>query len=154
MQDFLWAVADKLRQFGSPVYFGRLWQGEKTPCFYLPPPSLRRQLLPCGRVRREISLALHYYPRQRKAAAAKVNETGIAEQTRIGEGLVRGMAELTGRQRGYRGRNLRWQPGNDFLSFQAEYVYYTTLELEAADGFSAPPESAELMKFFNIDNKK
>ena len=157
MQDFLWAVADKLRRLGLTgrqdklaLYFGRLWQGENTPCFYLPPPSLRRQLLPCGRVRREITLELHYYPRQRKLPDEKINESGIAEQTRIGEGLVRGMGELQGRQRAYRGRNLCWQAGNDYLRFQAEYVYYTTLELEAADGYSDLPESAELMQFFEL----
>lgn len=158
MQDFLWAVAAKLRRLfpeGVPVYFGRLLQGEKTPCFYLPPPALRRQLLPCGRVRREIELELHYYPRQSRFAAEKTADraaagalSSMSEQERIGEGLVRGMGELAGRKRGYRGRNLVWQGGNDCLRFKAKYVYYTTLELEAADGWSELPAVAELMQFW------
>lgn len=157
MQDFLWAAATKLRQLfpGSevgPVYFGRLLQGERTPCFYLPPPALRRQLWPCGRVRREIDLTLHYYPRPSKAAAEKPDGawSGLAEQERIGEGLVRGMAELSGRLRAYRGHDLHWQAGNEYLCFQAKYVYYTTLELEAADKLSLPPKGADLMQFLAI----
>ncbi len=158
MQDFLWAVADRLRRLfpeGAPVYFGRLLQGERTPCFYLPPPALRRQLWPCGRVRREIELELCYYPRQRRFSAetaanssAAQNLSGLSEQERIGEGLVRGMGELTGRRRGYRGRELSWQAGNECLRFKARYVYYTTLELEAADGWSEPPAGADLMEFW------
>ena len=88
MQDFLWAAATKLRQLFpggevGPVYFGRLLQGERTPCFYLPPPELHRQLWPCGRVRREIDLTLHYYPRPSKAAAEKPDGelSGLAEET-------------------------------------------------------------------------
>ena len=157
MQDFLWAAATKLRQLFpggevGPVYFGRLLQGERTPCFYLPPPALHRQLWPCGRVRREIDLTLHYYPRPSKAAAEKPDGawSGLAEQERIGEGLVRGMAELSGRLRAYRGHDLHWQAGNEDLCFQAKYVYYTTLELEAADKLSLPPKGADLMQFLAI----
>ena len=151
LQDFLWAVTAGLRRLfpemaDCPVYYGRLLQGERTPCFYLPPPALRRQLWPCGRGRREIDLQLHYYPRQRKGAADK-QQPGLAEQERIGEGLARGMTELFGRQRAYRGRDLRWQPGNDCLRFQAKYVYYTTPALEAADNLSLPEEGADLMQF-------
>ena len=40
--------------------------------------------------------------------------------------------------------------GNEYLCFQAKYVYYTTLELEAADKLSLPPKGADLMQFLAI----
>ena len=155
MQDFLQALAKRLSQLFEekwPVYLGRLWQGEKTPCFYLPPPELQRRLLPCGRVRREIALELHFYADKQP----KLSREQVAEK------LLRGLAAFAGEQRAYRGWDLRCdvagsgasQPGREYLRLRGRYVFYTTLELEAADGLSDWPEAAELMSYFNIINNE
>lgn len=185
MQDFLQALAKRLSQLFEekwPVYLGRLWQGEKTPCFYLPPPELQRRLLPCGRVRREIALELHFYadkqPKLGKSGEpvrnSELSRSGEQRQSgelvrnaalsreQVAEKLLRGLAAFAGEQRAYRGWDLRCdvagsgasQPGREYLRLRGRYVFYTTLELEAADGLSDWPEAAELMSYFNIINNE
>lgn len=155
MRDFWQALAWQLgRIFGRrwPVYLGRIWQGEKTPCFYLPPPELQRRLLPCGRVRREIGLELHFYA-DKQGGADGLNREQAAEK------LLRGLAAFAGLQRAYRGWDLRCdlaadgqdRLGREYLRLRGRYVFYTTLELEAADGLSGLPETAELMSYFNFN---
>lgn len=151
MRDFLQALTRRLEQlFGRdwPVYFGRIWQGEARPCFYLPPPSLLRRPLPCGRVRREIGLELHFYG----------DKPGWEQVEQAAEKLLRGLPELFGTCRNYRGRGLECDRvlaagGREYLRLRARYVYYTTLALEAADGLSDMPEAAELMAYFAMKDK-
>lgn len=155
MQDFLQALAKRLNQLFDgkcPVYLGRIWQGEKTPCFYLQLPDLKRHELICGRVRREIDLELHFYADSRQEAAAGLSCDLVAEK------LLRGLGALAGVRRAYRGWDLQCGPagngaGQEYLRFKARYVFFTTLELEAADGLSDLPAAAELMSYFKINNK-
>ena len=61
-------------------------------------------------------------------------------------------------RRAYRGWDLQCGPadngaGQEYLRFKARYVFFTTLELEAADGLSDLPAAAELMSYFKINNK-
>lgn len=169
MRDFLRALAKRLSQLFEeqwPVYLGRLWQGEKTPCFYLPPPELQRRLLPCGRVRREIALELHFYadklPKLGESGEPSQNGELVLSREQVAEKLLRGLAAFAGGQRAYRGWDLRCdvaggatgQPGREYLRLRGRYVFYTTLELEAADGLSDWPEAAELMSYFNITNNE
>ena len=100
LQDFLQALAKRLNQLFDgkcPVYLGRIWQGEKTPCFYLQLPGLKRDELICGRVRREIDLELHFYADSRQDAAAGLSCDLVAEK------LLRGLGALAGVRRAYRG---------------------------------------------------
>ena len=142
MRELIQAVAGQLNRLFAgayPVYWGRMPQEEKRPCFYILPPKLERRELPCGRVWRQAGLELHFYGGGQGLA-------GLALQEQVGERLLRELSEIKAKAggRSFRGRGLGYQPGERYLSFSGRYEYYTTREQERlAAGESWP--ARELM---------
>jgi hypothetical protein len=130
MNDFLRALAKRLGEcFGEKyaLYYGQVLQGQRGACFFVQPPVVERSILPGGRIRRTYSLEIHFYP-------GKQDEPGLQQQ--IGERLVCRLNVLNGEKRSYRGRNLTYEAGEDFLKFSAVYVFYTTQELEMDEEYA------------------
>lgn len=126
IKDFLRALAACLReQLGEeyPLYFGRVLQGAKRPCLLLEPPKVKRQKLAGGRVQREYAVDLRFYPAVEDVYA----------QQQMGERLICVLDELFGEERNYRGRELEYAPGEDYLLVRARYDVITLQSLENAE---------------------
>ncbi len=126
-QDLLVALVGRLQEiFGDEcgLFYGRVMQGQREPCFYLQPQAVERRLLAGGRVWRKVALELHFYP---EAAGS------LDEQTAAGEKLLRGLSCLTGKLRAYRGQEMAYRVGSEFLRFAVAYEFYTTVAQEAEE---------------------
>ncbi len=126
-RDLTAALAGKLREiFGSEcvLFYGRVRQGQREPCFYLLPQTVERRLLNGGRVWRRVVMELHYYPADRDDPD---------EQIAVGEKVLRGLAVLEGAKRSYRGQDMSYCPGSEYLRCRIAYEYYTTADLEAEE---------------------
>lgn len=126
LKDFLRALAASLRGLVGedyPLYYGRVLQGAAEPCFLLTPPEVSRRALSSGRVLREYGVDLRFYPGK---------DPDLYSQQSMGESLICALDELFGEERNYRGRELKYQPGEQYLSFSAHYEFYTVKELEQA----------------------
>lgn len=157
IKDFLRALARGLRDLAGgkyPLYYGRILQGAKEPCFLLAPPEASRLVLSNGRVQRKYDVELRFYPGGRAE---------IFEQQRMGERLICALDELFGEERNYRGRELKYRPGEQYLTLSARYEFYTVkgreqdmtgeisgdmmlefgFALAIADGTPPPPGEAE-----------
>lgn len=144
MKDFLRALAEKLAElFGEDcrLYYGRVLQGAKRPCFFVQPPRVCRQTLPGGRVKREYGVVLRFYD-----GPADEQSNGY-EQQQVGERLLVGLQLLHGEKRCYRGRELSYEPGAEFLQVQGEYEFYTTPELECDEELLPTGELMEIFGF-------
>lgn len=133
--DFIRGLAARLQAAFDgkyPVYWGRLPQGERRPGFFIPPLQVERRELPCERVWRQMRLELRFY-----AEAAGLSEPALQEQ--VGERLLRELEYIEGADgRRYRGRELKYQPGEEFLRFWGRYEFYTTREQERLAAGEAP----------------
>lgn len=128
IRDFLQALAGCLRELLGeeyPLYFGRVLQGAKKPCLVLEPPEVSRRVLSAGRVQREYGVELRFYP-------AKAD--GLLEQQKMGERLICALDELFGADRNYRGRELKYVPGEEYLLVSARYDVITLKSLENGGG--------------------
>lgn len=126
-RDLLVALVGRLREiFGDEcaVFYGRVLQGQREPCFYLRPQAVERRVLTGGRVWRRVALELHYYP---------LLAGSLDEQAEVGEKLLRGLVCIDGEQRAYRGQEMAYRVGSEYLCWSAAYEYHTTAEQEAAD---------------------
>lgn len=124
MKDFLQALAGCLKaQMAEdvPLYFGQVLQGLQRPCLLLLPPKVSRRVLSGGRVQREYEIDLRFYTG---------GNADMYEQQRIGEKLIYALDELFGRERNYRGRELRYVPGEEYLNVTARYELMTLKSLE------------------------
>lgn len=125
--DFIRGLAARLHGLFDgkyPVYWGRLPQGERRPGFFIPPVQVERREQPCGRIWRQLRLELHFYTK-----AVGLSELALQEQ--VGERLLRELGNIEGAGgRQYRGRELKYQPGEEFLRLWGRYEFYTTLEQE------------------------
>jgi hypothetical protein len=142
MNDFLRALAKRLGElFGEEyaLYYGQVLQGQRSACFFVQPPGVERAILPGGRIKRTYALEIHFYPGK---------QDGQSLQQQIGEKLVCGLNVLVGEKRSYRGRDLTYEVGEDYLKFSAEYVFYTTAELETDDEYVA--KHGDLMLEFSF----
>lgn len=110
------------------LYFGRLLQGARKPCLVLLPPEVSRRVLSGGRVQREYGIDLRFYPDGR---------LDLFDQQRLGEKLICALDELEGEQRNYRGRELKYSPGGEYLSITARYDVITLRSLEKDENAAA-----------------
>lgn len=106
------------------LFYGRVLQGQREPCFYLQPQAVERRLLTGGRVWRKVALELHYYP----AAAGSLDE-----QAATGEKLLKELVSLEGELRAYRGQDMVYRVGSEYLRFGVAYEFYTTVAQEAEE---------------------
>lgn len=142
MKDFLRALSGRLLElFGREyrLFYGRVWQGAKGACFFIAPPKVKREVLPGGRIRREYTLTLRFYPAKREE---------LMLQQQVGEKLLPGLLELSGEKRSYRGRELNYQPGEEYLTASGVYEFYTTAEQEREDSVVA---AGDLMLEFDLN---
>lgn len=131
MKDFLQALSSRLLElFGHDyrLFYGRVLQGAKGACFFVLPPRVKREVLPGGRIRREYALSLRFYPGCREE---------LSLQQQVGETLLPGLLELAGVKRSYRGRELVYQPGEEYLTVSGVYGFYTTAEQEREESVVA-----------------
>lgn len=123
MNDFLRALAECLKNLPGeeyPLYYGRILQGAEKPCLVLVPPSVSRQRLSGGRVRREYGVNLRFYP----------TGADMCEQQEMGEKLICALDELLGERMNYRGREMKYEPGEKYLLVSARYEVIIPLSLE------------------------
>ncbi|HIU10180.1 MAG TPA: hypothetical protein IAB00_02895 [Candidatus Avidehalobacter gallistercoris] len=142
MKDFLRALSERLLElFGREyrLFYGRVWQGAKGTCFFVLPSKVKREVLPGGRIRREYSLSLRFYPAKREE---------LILQQQVGEKLLPELVELSGKKRRYHGRDLVYQPGEEFLTVSGTYEFYTTAEQEREESVVA---AGDLMLEFDLN---
>lgn len=127
IEDFLRALATCIKEEvggDCALYFGRLLQGAKKPCLVLRPPVVSRRVLSGGRVQREYGIDLRFYP-----AAC----TDLFEQQAMGEKLICALDEIVGENRNYRGRELEYEPKDEYLAVSAHYDVIMLKSMESKE---------------------